>query len=263
MSNTQLSLTFLGRFIRERTSDFLMIWLVSALFLLIPSIIFWATQGGIVSSQVMISEIFEFGSTQIKAGVPFLQAIPPAMWRTLTIIISLNVLSFLVVFSFIQGGIANYLTQKESNSKSAISQFLKAGWKNLCRMMGVNLMIAVILLLSFAVGFGLGALVYVVAGLLIFIILVVVVLYIYIRFAFTPFCVVVEKISWFSALGSSMDKTKMFTGIVAGIVIVTAIMTKVFFNLTGNLPFVTELISSLILIFQLTLLTPLYLKAVK
>ncbi len=261
MTGIQLSLTFMGGFIRNKTSDFLYIWFIAALLLVIPSVIFWLLHGSIMSPDTVMAGIFQYGVQQIKQGAPFLKAIPSHMWQTLVIIFAIKSFSLLVVHSFIQGGLAGRFLYSNNDKKSSMSLFFYNGARNLFRMMSANLLITLIFILALAIGFGLGALVFVISSLIIYIILLVVLIYIYVRFAFTPYTVVFEKKSWFSALSSSMYKTKVFTGPIAGIVLVSAVVGQILLGYTKAFILLPELISSLILIVQLGMLAPLYRKS--
>ena len=261
MTGIQLSLTFLSDYIRNKTGEFLFIWILSAILMLIPTVLFWLFHGSIVSPDTVMTGIFNYGTLQIKQGILFLKAIPPDMWQTLIIIFSIKTFSLLFVFSFIQGGVAGRFLKSNNKEESAIPNFLRNGTRNLLKMMSVNLLIALILIVAIGIGFGLGALVFVISGLIIFIIAVVILIYVYVRFAFTPFCVVSENKSWFGALYSSIDKTKLFTGVIAGIVIIGALVSQILTGYTIRILLLPELITSFILVTQLGLLAPLYMKA--
>lgn len=261
MTGIRLSLTFLSEFIRDRTGDLLAIWFVSTVLLVIPCLIFWFLHGSVSTPDVVMSGIFQYGVQQLNQGVPFLKAIPTSMWQTLIIIFAIKSFSLLIVHSFIQGGLAGRFLNSDDKEQLSIVTFFVHGVRNWLRMISVNLLITIIFILALGIGFGLGALVFMISSLIIYIIILVVLIYIYVRFAFTPFSVVSEGKSWFSALSSSMDKTKMFTGPIAGIVLVSAVVSQILTGYTKTILFFPEIISSFILIVQLGLLTPLYKKA--
>jgi hypothetical protein len=260
MSDIQLSMTFLARLIREKTGSFLSVWLFTTIIFLIPTLVFITLKGALVSPDVVLSNIFRIASKNLNEGVQFAQAIPREMFSDLYTIICLKVIGFIVLYSFAQGAVVDCISNEE---KISVGSFFRSGFSFLGRIISANILVTVSILFAVAVGFGIGAFVFVIASLLIFTIVAIFVVYIYVRFAFTPFTASLDKKSWLPALTTSMDKTQKSTGTIAGIVIVTAILTQILSRLTGNIIFVTEAISAFILIAQLSLLYPLYKKATK
>ncbi len=260
MSNTQLAIIYFRNFLGKRTGDFFLIWFFSAILMIIPTLVFVIIKGEFVTTGAVLTGIFNTGIKNLEAGAPFAQAIPIPTMKELIVIGIINIISYLVIYSFIQGAIANY--HLSYDQKKTGLNFLKAGFSNLGRMMGINTLIAIILLLALGIGFGIGAFVFVISSLIIFVFVLATLIYVLIKFAFTPFIAANEKITWIKAFYSSSDKTQKMTGIIAVIVLSSALLTHVFSNITGNIVFLSEVISSLILVIQLSLLYPLYKKSV-
>ncbi|MEZ4813144.1 MAG: hypothetical protein R2883_06665 [Caldisericia bacterium] len=259
MSNTQLAIMYFRNFLSKRTGDFFLVWFFSVVLMIIPTLIFVIIKGEFVTTGAVLTGIFNTGIKNLEAGAPFAQAIPIPMMKELIIVGIINIFSYLVINSFIQGAIADYHINHSKN-KAGLS-FIKAGFSNLGRMMGINTLIAIILLLALGIGFGIGAFVFVISSLIIFVFVLSALIYVLIKFAFTPFVAANEKVTWIKAFYSSSDKTQRMTGIIAVIVLSSALLTQVFSNITGNIVFFSEILSSLILVIQLSLLYPLYKKS--
>ncbi|HOO97798.1 MAG TPA: hypothetical protein PKV16_07635 [Caldisericia bacterium] len=262
MSKLSDTFVFFGKLVSKKTSGLFGVWILSTLLLLVPSVIFWFFHGKIASMQLTLSEIFKAGIENIKTGADFFHSIPPEMQPTLYVILALIILTFVVITGFVQSGFVGFLKNDSSSPGEQIKAFFKSGIKSLPQMIVANLIIALVILFAVVVGFLIGAIVFMIAGLLLLLVVIAVAIYAYVRFAYTPYIVVLEKKSGPASIFDSMSKTGKHTGTIAFIVLPLTLASQYITGLVTNMPGLTELVMSLFFIIQLALLMPLYLDSI-